>query len=455
MIYIVSLNGVIVADYQNALTALTYSMCFRGSFELHVEGIHFWSIDTVVINGRLYAAPPPGTALAIAPLACLGFLLDGGYKVWGWGSYLSEVAVALYAAAAVAVLYKLLRLWFGELVSIIASLGFAFGSILWPYAAILFPQSITAFLLVTHVYLTIRWVKGLGSYRDLLLAGLAAALMITVDYVSSVAVAITLVYLFLRVRGNLLKKLQGVAPLLTSFLGIAFILYYNSVTTGSPFQSVEGVRAAELGIIAPGDPIWVAFKTPIYLGLLNNLLGTYKGLFIVAPITAAGFVGLLHIVLRKYFDRLTSLYLLGVFFVPVAVYSMWFDWEGGLSYGPRFLVPYSSMLFIGLAYVLNELRGSISALLMYVAHVLGTIYSGTAALTNPLSCKLRPPIINQFLACNLPKLIEGDTTSNAIASSIPENPTLRAATMIAIIVLAALMSAPLYAELIKVKVRNS
>lgn len=77
-------------------------------------------------------------------------------------------------------------------------------------------------------------------------------------------------------------------------------------------------------------------------GFFGLLLSPEHGLFAFAPIAVIALPGLFL------FDAEERLLFLAPFVAYVLVHALWFDWGGGWSYGPRFLVPVIPFVMIGL-----------------------------------------------------------------------------------------------------------
>jgi hypothetical protein len=79
-----------------------------------------------------------------------------------------------------------------------------------------------------------------------------------------------------------------------------------------------------------------AFDFPAPLGLYGLLLSPGKGVFLYAPILLLAFV-YAGAMWRR--GRAEVVLVLGITLGYLALYCRWYDWMGGLAWGPRFLVP--------------------------------------------------------------------------------------------------------------------
>lgn len=108
-------------------------------------------------------------------------------------------------------------------------------------------------------------------------------------------------------------------------------LAYNYLRTGNPFTGVY---------VAQGT---VSFDTPLLQGLYGLLFSPGKGLVWLAPplllLCWSGW--------RRWRTQRWEAGLVLAVFVPMLVfYAMYHFWEGGVSWGPRYLLPFVPLLVL-------------------------------------------------------------------------------------------------------------
>ena len=121
---------------------------------------------------------------------------------------------------------------------------------------------------------------------------------------------------------RLSKLLQVVVPILVSGIALAI---YNHLRWGSFFTNYGGPHGFELG-----------FTTPITTGLSGLLLSPGKSIFVFNPLTLLGAAGMVFMFWR---DRPLAVLVVLLVVPRLLFFAMWSSWDGGWSWGPRFLLP--------------------------------------------------------------------------------------------------------------------
>jgi hypothetical protein len=285
-----------------------------------------------------------GVSLVLLPFVGLGHVTSGN------SAALLSLFEPLVTAATVATLWLLLRelgasrrrsLWIAWL--------FAFGTLAWHYAGVLFSEPLVALCLTTTVLGLLRFRRS-GQSSSLLVAGSAVgiALMARVDSAPLIFLPVSLYLLALIIR----RERRLVAPSgrprawlrigkpMTVFcapvmLGGAVDIWYDWVRYGRPLQT--GYAADGLGFTYP----WIK-------GIYGLLLSPGVGLFVFVPVLAMALFGLPDF--RKRWP-LESALLAAIIGLRVVFYAGWYGWDGGVSWGPRYLVPILPLAMVGLAFL--------------------------------------------------------------------------------------------------------
>jgi len=216
-----------------------------------------------------------------------------------------------------------------------------------------------------------------------------------VDYVDGLFIVIISIYVLVSVaknHGALPKTLAALSPLI---LGLGFIGFYNYSCFGSPFLTSEQAFQGSVNIFAE-------FNTPLPYGVAVNLFTPYRGLFVYSPILITGFLGFLKA--KEKLAVKDTLFLGSLFLSVFLIYSTWTDLTGGLSFGPRFLIPSIPYLLIFAGFLF---QGSGSKLLMYLLYLIGVFENGVGALTTALGVNgniWTSPLV----AHNLPLFLHGN-----------------------------------------------
>ena len=155
--------------------------------------------------------------------------------------------------------------------------------------------------------------------------------------------------------------------LLVPVAAAGLVLFESWVRRGSPWLTgYEGNAGAETILTYSGQP---GFSYPLFLGVLSLLFSFGKGLVFFAPgllLSFGGAMASLKEELRRSY-RLWIWFLVGL----VLVYSKWWAWYGGWTWGPRFLlfasIPASFALAVGLSGVGKSVGKNLLVLLLLAA----------------------------------------------------------------------------------------
>jgi hypothetical protein len=191
------------------------------------------------------------------------------------------------------------------------------------YAKTIFPQVFESAWLMLGFWCALRWRQtgelrhafGIGTALGLGLMTRAAFLPLVVPFVA---------YLTLVRTCDLRRRLASLLLLgLPVVAGGAAAALVNWLRWGSP---------TDFGYHSDTE----TFSTPALEGLYGLLASPGKGLFVYAPVLLLPLAYLRPLWRR---GRAEVLLLLAVTGLYLAVYCRWYDWPGGLAWGPRFLVP--------------------------------------------------------------------------------------------------------------------
>ena len=406
VVYSLSLNIVWAVDHSTSFLQLDYAMWARHSFVLG-NGSNFTpgtrsvpgSVDDFLYNGNYYSALAPGTAILALPFSGIGFVLDGGFTLFGYSSLFAEFSVALANAIAASLVYLVGRFFFDKKISTFLAFAYAFATISWPFATYLFQSDVSAMFCLLAIYFVIRGTRlHEGRATSAVLAGSAVAVAMLVDYINAIFLPILLLYLILssmKDRQPFARSALGFGA--TALLGVVLIGLYNYVNFGSPLLGGEQ-------LYLHASSVFYEFSTPLYSGAFLNLFSPYRGLFVYCVFLVLGLFGYYRMIRRSRYRREALLFVvcfLGIF-VP---YSMWYIPSGGESFGPRFLAAAIPFLLLPAGMVIQGKDRKLQAL-AYVLYVVGVFWNGVAGLTSAVT-----PVFNEwvspFFAWTLPLFLRG------------------------------------------------
>jgi 4-amino-4-deoxy-L-arabinose transferase-like glycosyltransferase len=285
---------------------------------------------------------------------------DGNLYVYKRGFLLSILALPLFAlgkgwpgAGAVGMalllgplitmataylLYRLLRrLDLSPGGAALGILAWGIGTLAFPYARMLFTEPMAAFSIVVAFDALVAW-RQQRRIRWLWLAGIGLGLLFINKLANVIVIPLFGIY-FIVVLWHERRDAQtwpifirsGIALALPILGGLLLLIAYNLASFGvplaAPFSGVEG------------------FSTPLLVGLSGLLFSPGKGLLWYVPLVWLLIPGII-VGRREGSYRSERLLALGIFLALLLLYATWFDWAGGRSWGPRFLVPALPMLIV-------------------------------------------------------------------------------------------------------------
>jgi hypothetical protein len=400
LLYGVTLNGVWATDHTASFLDLDYAMWTNHTFALGRVGQFIPnSVDIFQYRGHYYTALAPGLALLALPAVVPGFIIDGQFNEYGTSMLFSEFFVAFMNALAVLFLYKLARMYFREATASFVALAYAFSTISWPFATFFFQSDVSAAFDVIAVYLILKAARGSGGLRTFLFGGLAVGAAMTVDYVNFLLMPVLLVYIIASCRRGGVHLVESAATFAVGSLsGVLAIGLYNYLSFGQVLVSSE-----QLYLNSPS--VFGNFSTPLYLGVILNLFTPLRGVFLYSPILILGVVGFVRILRKPSAVRREGFLFLTVFAALFLPYCGWYGPEGGLSFGPRFVVASFPFLLLPVGWVL-ESEWKYRAPVAYLLYSAGVVISGLAALTSALAGNTGW-LTSPFLDSTVPLLAQG------------------------------------------------
>ncbi len=239
---------------------------------------------------------------------------------------LSLITASIVAALSVNVMYlSLARVCRRSTTPILMTLLFAFGTCVWSVASQGLWQHGPSVLMICLA----AWLLLDDDDRRVPWVGLLVGLMLW-NRPSNIAIALPLTIYVWRQHGRALLKY-----LLLGALPIALMAWYSAAYLGSVFALGQTQDAG-------------LFSGDVVQGFFGLLVSPSRGLFIFTPVFFFGMIALL----KSLFDREARSiyrYLAVSVILLIALYSRWYQWWGGASFGYRLLIEAVPMLTIFLA----------------------------------------------------------------------------------------------------------
>jgi hypothetical protein len=310
-VYLVTYRGLFRSVDELALFSLTESMV--QSHSTGTPQLGFSSYHNAV--GRF----EPLYSVAAAPL----------YWLAVHSRYLGNIQtamllnVALSAATGTLVYALLLRLRFTPLYAVVGALVYGLATIAWPYSRGFYREPLLAFLLTVAIWGFVRWRETRHlQWGVLVVASLMLAPLVKVTAALAwPAFGLTFVLdsdLERRVRVKRLLILAAWGSLGLALVAGLYALRKHSLTNLLSLWSVW---------LRPGVVLARVYGLTFSAG---------RGLFLFSPVLLLAWPGLFLLWRRERAAAMLGWFSLLFFAFG---YGMYADWHGGMSWGPRFLVP--------------------------------------------------------------------------------------------------------------------
>ena len=357
-LYFLTYSGRLESSDSVSIYSVAESIAKRGAFDSSPFIWDRWTAGyqdaqgDFGVDGELYSKKGLGASLFGAPLTWLALQVPGVGLLQA--TYLFNMLVTA-ATAAILFLYAL-RLGYARDTALLTGVIFGIGTLAWPYARYLYSEPLMGLFLVMAAYFLLLFHQ---ERRLLYLVGggLAVGWATVTRLTNLVLVPVFFVYAlwpFLSEYAQARKSANTPQPFRTIlWYAITFALatgtciviigLYNFLRFQTPFRS--------------GYADTAGFWTPLAQGLYGLLLSPEKSLFLYAPILL-----LAPVSVPAFLKRHTKegLLLLTLFIAPTLMFAKWMDWEGGLAWGPRYMVSLVPLLVLlsipGVDWLLHRAR---------------------------------------------------------------------------------------------------
>lgn len=313
----------------------------------------FWAYETLP-PGALPLLPVDAEPLQMvlaAPLLALANLMPGVgrvHTVWLFNVFVTTAGVALFYAYA-------LQLGYRAVVSFAGALLFALGTIVWPYSKTFFQEPLTLLLVLLAAYTLDRW-RTSRDWRVLFAAALCVGTMLLARRGAALALpALGLVAFPWTAR--LFRSAGARYAFLTVVIFLGVLLYINTA-----HHSAEHLTDLYRDKVFMETVPWEARKVRAALnqalrGYLFSVGGSVWG---TSPVVLLAVPGMLWLGVRNRMRYPVAALTLLLTYALGYAYGANYDWFGGLSWPPRFLVPVVPFLMLcalpAVAYLLDGVR---------------------------------------------------------------------------------------------------
>lgn len=235
------------------------------------------------------------------------------------------------------------------------------------YARTLFAQVFEAALLMAALVTARQW-RATGNTRYSGRLGLICGLMLMARAALGPVVVCFLAYLVCTSQAVRSQRLRALARfLLPTCIGAVLVGWYNWQRWGSPFDFGYHHQ-------------YERFDTSPWTGMFGLLVSPGKGLLLYAPVLVLPLLFARSLWER---GRAEVVLLVTITAFYLTVYGRWYDWYGGLAWGPRFLVPLIAPWLALLARGLRDSREPMLRGLLAASFVLGFLIQCPGILVWP------------------------------------------------------------------------
>ena len=315
-------------------------------------------------DGRYYSKYGPGMSLVEAPLILIGKLWFPQDSREGQTRFLlSLLNPSLLAAAAVVLFWTVGALGYSFERAVFMAFGYAFTTFVWPYSSYDYSEPLQALCIGAALLCIFRW-RGSNSLLLLALAGLFAAFAAATKATLFLVAPWLCGYVILCAASA--RRISSVFTFALPIVLTALLLgWFNYARFGWALDS--GYSAKE------------TFSTPFMTGFFGLSLSLNKGIFVFAPLALLVPFGIRAMRQRR---MLEVLLITGICLTNLILYSPWWAWQGGLSWGPRFLLPVTGALLILVAPALDyralKFAAVVLAMLGFIINVGGAVVDDKA-----------------------------------------------------------------------------
>jgi hypothetical protein len=316
-----------VAYDSGAMAAVTHNLV--NHFTLKTTG----AFHDVFGTSTPYSDYGLGLSLALVPFYAIS-------KVTGYQGFWEALLNPLMVAASGAVAYFIGRsLGWRRSLAVVCAVVYGTLTMALPYTTELLSEAGVGLCVALLVLAILRWRQGWWWSPVLFGCALGAAIQFRSDSIVTVGVAVLALPLLVPMR-QLLSRHALVGAGVPLFASLALLFWYNDLRFGSIFvTSYHGQ----------------GYTTPLLPGLRGLYLSPSKSFFVFNLIAIVGVVGLLVMARRR--PRVAVLFLLLIVARSI-LFAKWADWAGGVSWGPRFLMPLALLFTVAAFDLLAQTRPS-------------------------------------------------------------------------------------------------
>jgi hypothetical protein len=319
--------------------------------------------EMVTLNdtpGPQYSKYGLGMSVLAIPFYLFGKVLSNllGIEVALSTQFTVSMINALLTALSCLMIYRFAaeRFEVSSRTGLILALGFGFSTIAWYYSEDFMSEpAATLFLLVAVYYVTNR--DPLTRKRDLIWAGTFLALAVFCRLAVLIVIPGFILYQWMvwaesEEREFKVLIMDLLRPAIPVIVILIVVMIYNFLRFGNP--------------LATG---YENFNGRFLVGFFGILFSPGKSLFLFNPLTLFGCLAFIPF-LRE--QRKTALLFGWLIISHLLLFSSWWSWQGGMSWGPRLMLVVIPYLILPIGFLLREYKQvvKIPILMVLIAGIL-------------------------------------------------------------------------------------
>lgn len=282
---------------------------------------------------------------------------------------MGRFAASFYAALSTVLFYYILKeVSKNEKWIIIFTLFYALGTNTWSVSSRGMWQHTFAQFFISIVVLLL--LKSIKNKRLIPWVGFVLGISVLARPTNIVFALLFSIYVFFKHRDMLGRYILAVVP------SILFLIFYNQVTFGSPFEEGYGAR---------DDYRWI---TPYSESIPGYLFSPGRSFLFISPPLALVYYAVVRLFTdRKYGGEFNTIYrYMALSFVSsLLLFSKWYTWHGANAFGYRMLV--DSLPIVGLlSYVVIDKMRYKYKIVILVLMVYSILLHGNAVLNRKSRC---------------------------------------------------------------------
>ncbi|MFB6143763.1 MAG: hypothetical protein ABEJ98_00490 [Candidatus Nanohaloarchaea archaeon] len=377
-------------DNEDVRLDLAYSIVDDGTFS--IDSYESNTGDKSLINGHYYSDKAPLSSFAAVPSTALVSTVWGGLSTEEYrpnfsrvdhfptsiARFLAVLTVSSVSGSLTAVLlYRILGLLGGLKRSIraLSAIVAGLGTLILPYSTTFHGTMLGTVFLMGGVYIWLRNQGKMGK-RELLGVGALLGLGTTASYLIAIPGGIMgLLIAREKFREDVRDLSWGLAG---GLAGLLPLLAYNTAIFGHPFDLTFFHHTPNFQ-----DPVYGMVNSSLLLNLTKIprlLFYPSFGLFLFSPVLLFSAVGIRSL-WREH--RELAVLITGSLGLQLLAISFLSHWALGSFFGPRYLLPSSTLLFIPAAFSLRE-GGTVRRYLFAATALVSAVFSASSISLWPL-----------------------------------------------------------------------